>query len=194
MLRWPALAFFLLATRPARAHSPIEGVGAFYNGAFHPALVLAHLLLVLALGIWLGHQGRRHARSGMLFFGVGLMLGLLATVPGWLPDVTAILPLLAAACCLGIILMRPVPVWLMAGLAWVAGLCVGLDSPAEGSGTSERWLMLAGTWLGGCVLLLFAAVLPLVMGQPWARIGWRILAAWGAASSLLAWLMVLALR
>ena len=191
MRRLFALLLCCAVTSTASAHSPIEGVGAFYNGTFHPAMVLPHLLLILALGIWSGCQGRRHARFGVMGFALGLLAGLLLTAYGSAPDMTDTLLILVVLACLGIIWMQPLPVWLPVGLAVAAGIGIGLDSPAEGTDRAERALMMAGTWLGGSIILLQGAILPLVLKQAWVRIGFRILAAWGAAASFLVWVMVL---
>lgn len=52
------LAIVLLAATacPAAAHSPIKGVGTFYSGLLHPALVPAHLLALIAVGLLIGQN------------------------------------------------------------------------------------------------------------------------------------------
>ena len=69
------LAFF---PQLAHAHSPIEGIGDFYNGMLHPLLVPSHVLLLLALGLLRGQQGLRSMRYGLPLFVLTLCVGLLA--------------------------------------------------------------------------------------------------------------------
>src|SRR5262245_62430879 len=51
---------FLAATSPASAHAVIPGVGGFAGGLVHPLLVPAHLIALLVLGLFIGHQAPRH--------------------------------------------------------------------------------------------------------------------------------------
>lgn len=63
----PLALLLLLWPCETWAHSPIRGVGTFYAGFLHPLLIPAHLLALVALGLWLAQQqpgGRRVAIAG----------------------------------------------------------------------------------------------------------------------------------
>src|SRR5690606_4860057 len=49
------IAGLLLASR-ANAHSSFEGINDFYAGVLHPAVVPAHALAILSLGLFLGQR------------------------------------------------------------------------------------------------------------------------------------------
>ena len=70
------LAGALLLPGPALAHSPIPGIGGFYNGLLHPLLVPAHLLALVALGLWLGQQALPRIERALLAFSLLLLAGL----------------------------------------------------------------------------------------------------------------------
>ena len=56
------LITILITPGTALAHGSIEGIGDFYSGILHPALVPAHLLVLLSLGLLLGQQGLSHSQ------------------------------------------------------------------------------------------------------------------------------------
>ena len=55
-LRAPWLWASLATPGVAFAHSPIKGIDTFYNGLLHPLYVPAHLLLLIALGLFIGQK------------------------------------------------------------------------------------------------------------------------------------------
>jgi urease accessory protein len=87
-------------------------------------------------------------------------------------------------------LARPVFEVLGCAFAVLTGFCIALDSPPEAISLAEANLMLAGTGLGGALLLVVAAAVASRLKAGWARIAARVLGSWIAASAIL----VLALR
>ena len=94
--RWTSAALALYAS-PALAHSPIKGIGNFYNGALHPFVSPAHLIALLALGLWLGQRGLDGAKRPLIALALALACGLAAHRVLGDPDTDRVLLVLAAA-------------------------------------------------------------------------------------------------
>jgi hypothetical protein len=176
-----AVVLFLLPSA-SHAHAPIPGVGAFWNGAVHPLLVLPHLLFLLGFGLLLGQNVPAGSRAGIAAFAVALLPAVAlagAEGPG--------LALLAAAMALAgfqVALGRThwVPI---AALGLCGALLVGLDSaPAALAGT-EAWLARAGTFTGALLVVILAGGLAAAVTLDWQKIGVRIGGAWIAAAAIL---------
>ncbi len=176
----------------AQAHSPIAGLNHFYNGVLHPAVVPAHALATVALGLLCTQLPAPAARRVLAAFLVGVLVGLAALA---LPDAAtgAGQALLAGAAVLGLLVATgaAAAARLLPLLAAMLGLCLGLDSvPEPAPGTLDWALTLAGQVIGVCLIasaaLLLASRLSL---QAWQLVARRVLGSWIAASSL----MVLAL-
>lgn len=175
LLAWPAWAW---------AHSPVPGLGRFYNGMLHPVLAPAALIALASLGVLIGQQGLAAVRPVVLGLVTSLVLGLWAGSqwPGISADTALLmLGLMAAACALAA--WRP-PASGLLGLGCAIGLTagVGLSDMAVGAG---RWVVIAGTWLGAALLSLGVAALAELARRPWQRIALRVLASWLAASAAL---------
>lgn len=178
---WPLLA---------AAHSPVPGLGRFYNGMLHPVLAPAALIALTALGVLIGQQGLVRTRTPVLGLLVALALGLLAGSqwPEHLAGVDTDLVLIAlglaiAACALAAWAPPATVLLLLASTAGaVAGL--GLSDMAVAAGVG-RWVVIAGTWLGAALLTLGVAAVAELASQPWQQVGLRVLASWLAASALL---------
>jgi len=171
----------------ALAHSPVEGMNEFYNGVLHPLLVPAHILLILATGLFLGQRGPRENRLALPAFFLAGAAGLALsgadlapdTVPGLVLGGTVAIGLLTAAG-----RSAPLPLYPAAGA--FAGFFLGLDSTPEALEGRERILALVGTGLGLNLWLIYACgIADFFSKKPWQRIGLRILGSWLAASSLL---------
>ena len=89
---WLALTL-IVSISPAHAHEAIGGAGPFVNGLLHPAIEPAHLLSLLALGLWIARLDRDALRRSILAFATALIAGLLAGSLGILP---AMVPLAVA--------------------------------------------------------------------------------------------------
>ena len=186
MSRSRPLVGLLLLVLPdmASAHSPIAGIGDFYNGMLHPLLVPAHLLALLALGLLLGQRGLPSMRLALPAFILTLIVGLAASSVTLGNSESWLLP--GVICCgLLVVLQRDLPRVVCLLLAVALGALIGLDSPGDGVQGRERWLTLAGTALGGSLWLIFIAGFTDLLQQPWQRIGIRVLGSWITASALL---------
>ena len=170
----------------ALAHSPIKGLDNFYAGLLHPVFVPAHLLAVLALGIFFGQRGPKAVQTAIIAFLVATLLGLAATGIAEPADVE--LPLLLGAAVTGalVALDRQLPLPVCMVLAVVLGLMIGFDS-AQPQLSGRAWLAaLLGSAIAVYLLLLYAMVFADWFGKRnWQRIGLRVLGSWAAASSLL---------
>jgi urease accessory protein len=183
----------LLLPGVALAHSPIPGIGGFYNGLLHPLLVPAHLLALVALGLWLGQQALPRIQDALLSFSLLLLAGLVLAAfapPGG--GQTSLL----LSCALGLGLLvaaaSPVPRYAAAAVAGVVALLVGLDSAPEAGGMRTRLIVLAGVGVGVHLLLLNVVALTSYAQKPWLKVGVRVLGSWSAASALM--VLALALR
>lgn len=176
---------------PARAHGGFEGVGPFYGGLLHPLAVPAHLIALIAIGIFSGQRGWAFVVGGFPYLAGGTLAGLALASPAIEPAATPLLLGAAVVTGLAIALEARLPV--PAAVAWVAlaGALVAADSPAAPPTTAPAEagtasvLALAGTGLG--ILLLFAWwALPFSRVQlAWQRIGIRVLGSWLVAGAVL---------
>lgn len=185
VIRFVALALSLLALTPsALAHSPIKGIGTFYNGVLHPVLVPAHLLLIVGLGLLLGQHAPRLSRYGWFAFVAAFWIGLaLGQASSGMPE-TALLILALIAGVL-VVLEWSFGVVGVVALAIAAGLCIGLDSLSDAVQTGERWLAMAGMAVGGLLVVSYVGGVAAAMVQPWQRIGIRVAGSWTVASAAL---------
>jgi hydrogenase/urease accessory protein HupE len=173
-----------LASGSAQAHSPIAGVGHFYSGMLHPLLVPAHLIALVAIGLWLEQQrpaGAQALVAMVLAVPAGMLLGFLT---GWQRAELAILAV-AASLAVAVGMARTVPkVWSTTVGAVLGGL-LGVDSLPDGLSGRALWMSLAGTWLA--VLLGPAWVMTLceLAVRPWMKIGLRVVGSWMAAAAIL---------
>jgi urease accessory protein len=191
----------------ALAHSPIEGLGHFYNGVLHPALVPSHLVALLGLGLLLARQGPSVLRGAIAAALGGVLVGLFGAWLGRAPAMALELPLLVGATLVGVgaaaeLRLPRAASWLLAG---ALGLAVGLDSTptaddaavatgATGMGPEEplaTLLSLAGTALGAGLLLSAALLCSDAFARvPWQRVALRVIGSWIAAAAF----MVMALE
>lgn len=186
MIRRAALlACALLLAQSAHAHSPIEGIGDFYNGALHPFISPAHLIALLALGLWLGQQGLARAKRPLLAFVLALGLGLCLHRIAGDPDTDRGLLVLAAATGLAVAVARAVPAAPAMVFGAAVGLAVGLASgPATLQGT-PRGVSLAGTFVGASLASAYVMAMVTLAQRPWMQIAVRVFGSWLAAASLL---------
>jgi urease accessory protein len=184
----PAL-FWLLALvvcEPALAHSPIEGIGDFYNGLFHPALVPAHLLLLIALGFLIAQKGIYKNRIAFPIFLAASVTGLIIAWFHPVGDTQIVLLSVAAIVGLAVAADLPVGHYLSATAAALAGLLVGIDSAQETLAGREKLVTFLGTGLGMNLLFVYSiGIVDYFNSKPWQKIGVRIIGSWVAASSLL---------
>jgi hydrogenase/urease accessory protein HupE len=186
--RQRALAFLcLLASHGvALAHSPIKGLNNFYNGLLHPVFVPAHLLLLIALGLFLGQQGPKENQPALAAF-------LLATVAGltgaWFSigvQAEALILVGAAAAGLLIATSPRVGLWGCVLIAALAGFLLGMDSAQASLSGRDKLVALFGSGIA----IYFLTLYPMAMAdhfntRAWHRIGVRVVGSWIAASAML---------
>ena len=189
LIRRIALApLSLLAQSSAHAHGASAGMAGFGGGLIHPLITPAHLLLLLALGLWLGQQRPLTLRLPGLAFVPGAAIGLLATTrfaipPAW----QTVLLCLALVAALLLATSARLPSWAALPLFAGAGLALGLDSGVDSADSPTALaITLSATWLGlGLCLVNFAYYTSLLPQRKWVQIGVRVAGSWLAAICLL---------
>lgn len=184
--------FALFIPEAALAHSPFQGIGSFYNGLLHPVLVPAHLLLLIAIGLFLGQQGTKRIELILGTFAVATAVGLVMawfSISTELGVETLILALSAAVGLLVAISPQMAVYWRLL-IVLLAGFLLGIDSTQEAFVGKDKFLSLFGSGIA----IYFLALYPLALAdflnkKAWQKIGIRVIGSWVAASSL----MVLAL-
>lgn len=184
-----AALLVLPALVPAKAwaHSQIQGMGEFSGGLIHPLLTPSHLLILLALGLWLGQQQPLRLRVPMavfvLFSGAGLLL------TPWIPLPVAAQPWLAGmalAVALLVVAAARLPRSVLPPLFALGALAIGLDSTVEGAAPAKAAMTLLGTWLSvNLCILNFAYYVSLCPQRKWVQTGIRVAGSWIAAVCLL---------
>jgi hydrogenase/urease accessory protein HupE len=182
----------LTVASASQAHGAAEGMNAFYAGLLHPFQNLAHMLLLLGLGIWLGQSRPFKIAMPVLACAVGAVLGLLLTTAlAGQARVSALNPawLIGGSLCVGLLIALSIDwsSWLHVASVGMASLAVAADSGVTGMpplGTLAS--MLVGTWI--TIVVLVANVAYYVSICPtakWVQIAMRILGSWLAAVSVL---------
>jgi urease accessory protein len=168
----------------AQAHSPIAGVGHFYSGMLHPLLVPAHLIALVAMGLWLAQQrpaGGQALAAMVLAVPAGMLLG---SITGWQK---AELPILAIAALVAVAvgMARTVPELWSAVVGGVLGGLLGADSLPDGLSGRALWMSLGGTWLAVLLGLAWVMAMSELAVRPWMKIGLRVVGSWMAAAAIL---------
>lgn len=151
----------------------------------------AHLVVLVACGLLLGQQGVSHWHRAFIGFVVSLLVGMwLANPVQFVLPLNKELALLVVAMLVGllVIVAYPLPRWLIILLVSLVAFLVGMDTvPVMLPGIAPRKLYwtLAGSAVGGFLLLLVATLVGRVLHKVWEGIGVRVLASWVTASALL---------
>lgn len=189
------LALALIAAPvPAVAHVAIEGADDFTGGMLHPFFVLFHLLVVIGLGLLLAQQGLAHTRAAVPAFTASLIAGFLSAGV----EFAALLPtrgiLLHTALLVGLLvaLARPLPRFVPAVIAALAGLAIGIESVPEFGTLWTVVLALTGTGLSVSLLLINVLAAASYARRPWQIVGLRVIGSWIGACGLM--VSALALR
>jgi hypothetical protein len=189
-----AVAAALLALQPVAAQAHAFTAGAdlyrqFVEGSTVPLVTAPILMLLLPLGLLAGLW----RQNGMVLIWPGFALGLLAGIPA-APLASPGIALAASG--VGIVLAVlaalavPLTLWPARGLATLAGLTASMVS-LEGHGWGELPVLIhLGILFGAHLVVMVPAALVASSldhwnDRPWLRIGWRILASWSAAISVL---------
>lgn len=183
---WLYACFLLVATPAVFAHSPIEGIDSVYNGMLHPMLVPSHILLISALGLFLGQHGFSQSQPALLTFIGGSVGGL---ITAWFDSSFLLnLPLLFAAIVTALLVaINPgFNRTLLALGAALAGLGLGLDSAQETLTGRDKLASLFGSGIAMYFILLYPMALANHFNRKnWQRIGIRIIGSWIAAIATL---------
>jgi len=179
------LAWLLVLTTSASAHSQVMGVGGVPGGVLHAWLIPEHGMSLVALGVALGRQDHTARRFAALVFIVALTAGLvaigLAVEASFATDA-----LLAATAILGLLIAAA---WLPALLVWPLAAFVGvmfaLDSSPEVNSTDEAMRMLIGSGIGAALALALLAEGSSYLRSGALRIVARVLGSWIAAIAIL---------
>jgi hydrogenase/urease accessory protein HupE len=163
---------------------------AFARGFLNPLTIPAHLLALLGLGLLIGTQPRGSLWSAFSFV-AGLAVGLtaIAQAVGLTPALDLLLlasAVIGALVAMGLVL----PQVLLAAIALICGLALGLDSPPQAISLADATAALFGTGLAASLAIAIVIAGSGRLRLLWQRIGLRILGSWIAASAIL----VLALR
>jgi len=170
----------------AYAHMPLNGIDSFYNGVLHPALVPAHLLLLVAVGLLFGQQGPNENKVAIVAFLLSIVLGLIST--GFSADSNFEVVQLTGATIIGLLVAANLrlPVYWCAIAGALTGLVIGLDSAQETLFGRDKMVALFGSGVGSYLLMLYPmGFTDHFNNKPWQKIGVRIIASWLAASSFL---------
>jgi urease accessory protein len=192
MIRLVSIVLTLFAAKPTLAHAPIKGIGTFYNGVLHPATVPTHLLLVFGLGLLLGQHAPRPSRSGWFAFVAAFCIGLVAQQELGVRVPETVLLALALIVGLLVVLERSFGTAAVVILMSAAGIGIGLDSLPDSAPQREVWLTLAGTAIGGVLLLSYIGGGAAALVRPWQRIGIRVAGSWTVASAAMVLVLSLA--
>ena len=185
--------FFLSLCLPAttRAHSTIQGLEGFIGGALHPLTNPVHLLVIVALGLFIGQRFPLNLKAPFVVFVPCLTVALIFTTTGFVKTVyqPALVGLALYATVL-VSLEKPVSPLAYRALCAAGAVAIRFDSSSESDSASVLIKTLLGTWIM-IILLVFdvAYYTSLAMRKDWPRIGVRVLGSWIIAVSL----MVLAL-
>jgi hydrogenase/urease accessory protein HupE len=180
------LILLTIAVMPAHAHSPIKGIGAFYNGLVHPILEPSHFLALLAIGLLVGRQEVNVRRIALAAIVAGIVVFLFAAMllakSGF-----AIGPILAAlVAAILVALSIRLNVYLAAIIALAGAALVGLDSVQNSFTGRQFYISGAGTAIGVVLLAVYAGGMSALMEKPLQKIAVRIAGSWIAAITILA--------
>jgi hydrogenase/urease accessory protein HupE len=190
-LRWlsSALITLLMSPAAAEAHMTIKGVNHFTNGALHPLVTPAHVLILLGLGLWIGQHPPLRLKLPMAIFAAFSLAGLALTLTGWVAEVhPAFLAVIALCFATAVAVGKPLPSWVRGVFLAAGAVAIGLDSVAEPGPAKTVVSALLGTWLA--ILLIVVNIahytsLAAEKNKQWLHIAIRVAASWIVAISLL---------
>jgi hydrogenase/urease accessory protein HupE len=196
--RWRALlliAMSLAVPSSAYAHSALPGSEGFANGLLHPVSTPTHVLVIIALGLFIGQRPPLDLKTPLPVFVPVLALALALTLTGKitvvLQPVLLVIALVLAAL---VALQKSMPPLANRVLAGVAAFAIGLDSGIESGSMAKVLQTLLGIWLMVILLVVNVAHYASMAAEKaeWLRVGIRVLASWIVAISLL--MLAFALR
>ena len=175
-----ALATVLLilaASEPSLAHDAIDSAGPLVNGILHPMMVPAHILILLALALWIGGQSSWNRRSAIVAFAIALAGGLAVAQLGSLEPALLATAALAVGLFAATAWTPPMGIVVLSAIG--AGCLIGLDSGIDDP------IVAIGLWVGAHLVFLAIVGVTMRIEMGWLKIGVRIAGAWIAAIALL---------
>jgi urease accessory protein len=171
----------------AIAHTPIEGIGDFYNGMLHPVIVPAHLLALLGVGLLVGRLSHRSIQPAALAFLAAMVFGLVSAGLGLALGSETWLLVGGASCGLLLASGLSIPRWLGMVAATLVGFAIGADSAQDPAALQSLTAALIGTGVTVYLLFLYGlAITDYLRRYHWQQIAIRVAGSWIAASALLA--------
>ena len=179
---------------PAEAHMGFVGLGHFSNGALHPLLLPAHIMVIAGIGLFAGRHGYGRVVETAATFFSGCLVGMIAasasTSVGAIPEARLQSVILAGAMFIGlaIALALALPRLFVLGAIGIAAVVIGVDSSYF---TERPWLVVqtyAGTLLSATAAVLYITGVSAAIhtSRPeWVRIGVRVAGSWIAAIAML---------
>lgn len=169
------------------AHVAIEGWSDFANGAIHPLVNPAQVLVVIGIALLIGRQDPLRIRGPILVFAITAVIALALTAAGiggsiWQPVLTG------TALCLGLLIAigRPVPPMVVMGFCALSAAALSLDSGVESGSWSAKLQVLTGTWFSTCLMVLYLSLASSnATGKLWAVTAVRIGGSWLVATALM---------
>lgn len=153
-------------------------------GALKPLMTPAHLLALAGLGLLLARPPSRTLLFAMFVLALAVGLIAIAAAVGATPARNVLLACAAIAGAM-VAIALPAPRVIVAVVAAATGIALGLDSPPETISIAVGNAMLAGTWLGACLLVAVVAVCACRLAGAWQQIALRVFGSWIAASAIL---------
>ena len=170
----------------ALAHSPIKGMGDFFNGILHPLFMPAHVLLLSALGLLYGQHNPVKIKPAIYLFLISVSAGLFASNVISLGSLSLVVLGSATFIALIVVIHIHIPLQALVFLGVLTGFIIGFDSLQDELSSKARILALFGSGVGVYLLLLYTMALSESFSQKtWKVIGVRVVASWIAASALM---------
>ncbi|MGF1620176.1 MAG: HupE/UreJ family protein [Rhodomicrobiaceae bacterium] len=182
------LASTVLLGSPAQAHEFIPGVTGFPALMLHPVFLTHQLACIVLAGLAAGRTQSVAAWGFLPAFAVGLVAGqwLSSAAPSlfwyfWHMTLVVILAASATVAAFG-----RLPALVSIPIVALLGAVIGLDTQGEGPAFSDMAQAAAATFLTGALIILAIGSLVSRPLPQWADVLVRVVAAWIAASSLMA--------
>tara|TARA_R110002110_G_scaffold42948_2_gene134153 strand:+ start:5655 stop:6260 length:606 start_codon:yes stop_codon:yes gene_type:complete len=183
----PISALLVLVPVTASAHPVAEGLDPFSAGLLHPVLAPNQIMLLLALGLWAGQQGKAHLHWPLGLLLTGLLSGGVLAALDEQATLLPYLPYLALSSALGLLaaLSLRLPVVCTAALALLAGGLTGHDTLLHARLTNDGTIGIIAAGLAVLLICFNAGWLASKAKKFWMQIALRITAAWLTALSLM---------
>ena len=187
------ITYFLilfLAPNTVYAHGIFKGLSSFYNGLLHPLFVPAQIILIIALGLFLGKQEDKKHR---IFFSfaiaviIGLLINAFLNIHNPIRIYNENLLIIATLIIATLVILQQCVHPAIAIIIMVAGgILIGLDSSPDQLITKEKGAFLLGNGITIYLLILYPITLAETFNKAfWQEVFIRILGSWLVASALM---------